>query len=334
MQKVDFFEPLYQFIFKPTKTEEELMKTYWFQRLKYIHHAGADFTFSYKTHTRYQHSLGVYALACIYYPKNQLIRISALLHDIGHLPFSHAVENAYKTINNKSIHHEFSKTILFKTEIADILKTNSIDPENVYDLVEGNKKGPLKPKGNILGMDLFDCFIRDTYYSGELMNPSNIIKQTTINDNGINCNLETGLQIHKLILKDHNLMFNDKSIIRSGLAQRLFELVITKTSEKEMFKYTKYEVMNEVIKLSEKNKEIKKLLYSLLYTNNYAVKYLYKKTEKDNLNSKTIKFSIHKPYAKTVLVNMKPLSLINSKVKKELDELNNFVGTYEITEKE
>lgn len=334
MSKDLFYEPVYKIKVKPSEIENKIIETYWFQRLKYIHHAGVDFTFSYKTHTRYHHSLGVYSLATIFYPTNEVIRVSALLHDIGHLPFSHAVEDAYKTTGNKSIHHEFTKHILFKTEISDLLRSRGISPRLVYDIIEGHVTSPIKPRNDILGMDLFDCFVRDMYYSGMRFSPSTLIKKIRVTDNGITTDVNTGKKIHRLIIEDHKLMYSEESIIRSALAQRLFSIVLNMLGHEkdEMFKYSEYEIMNEINQLSKKNKMIKKILYILLYSDylkeRIKIKFIPGKIEFDNMEDDEIRYNVRKVYAKDVLVGKRPLSETDDKIRTSLLRLNRYIGTY------
>ena len=80
-----------------------------FQRLRYIRQLGHAFlVYPGATHSRFEHALGTYHLACRALdnlrergslegcgePDALLIRFAALLHDIGHYPFSHALEEA------------------------------------------------------------------------------------------------------------------------------------------------------------------------------------------------------------------------------------------------
>jgi len=65
-----------------------------FQRLRYVRQLGHAFlVYPGATHTRFEHALGTYHLACRVTQERD-IRLAALLHDIGHYPFSHALEEA------------------------------------------------------------------------------------------------------------------------------------------------------------------------------------------------------------------------------------------------
>src|SRR5678815_3284741 len=79
------------------------------QRLRYVRQVGHAFlVYPGATHTRFEHALGAYhltrkalasleergELACVPEEDRMAVRMAALLHDIGHYPFSHALEEA------------------------------------------------------------------------------------------------------------------------------------------------------------------------------------------------------------------------------------------------
>src|SRR5262247_2556850 len=85
----------------------ELIDTPAFQRLRYVRQLGLAFlVYPGATHTRFEHALGTYhlarrslamleeseALATIADDEPAIIAAAALLHDLGHYPFSHALE--------------------------------------------------------------------------------------------------------------------------------------------------------------------------------------------------------------------------------------------------
>jgi HD superfamily phosphohydrolase len=103
------FDPVHGFI-KLNEIESSLVDSSVFQRLHYIRQLGVSYlVYPGATHTRFEHSLGVMQVASQIFDQislkysqapifedfaywRQVIRIAALTHDLGHLPFSHVAE--------------------------------------------------------------------------------------------------------------------------------------------------------------------------------------------------------------------------------------------------
>ena len=94
----------------------------------------------------------------------KLARFAALLHDVGHLPFSHALD---EIIPN---HHEEYSAAIVEKAFADIIDNSGINVKDVKDLILG--QGPLdKPFlisliNSQLDVDKFDYLLRDSHYAG------------------------------------------------------------------------------------------------------------------------------------------------------------------------
>jgi len=93
-----------------------------------------------KYHKRYHHSLGVMKIATYLYDRavensgldknpreRQFLRLAALLHDIGHLPFSHLIENIFNELNWKPAGYKDYYSHLFQTnkEIEGLFNNNN-----------------------------------------------------------------------------------------------------------------------------------------------------------------------------------------------------------------
>ncbi|MGZ3642717.1 MAG: HD domain-containing protein [Ktedonobacteraceae bacterium] len=135
--------------------EEKLIGSVPFLRLQKIKQLG----FVYRiwpgaTHTRYEHSLGCYYLAVralrsllqrgdkgglfgVSISSVQTLIVAALLHDIGHYPFSHTIEElGYPIIS----HEKVGRSIIEKSEIATILERDyHLSPERVADFIDPPK---------------------------------------------------------------------------------------------------------------------------------------------------------------------------------------------------
>lgn len=122
--------------------EMKLINSRSFERLRYIKQLGfAEFEFPGATHTRYQHSLGVCKCVTDMYNaviKNcpefyregdlELLRFMALVHDMGHSPFSHASEEL------SYISHEERLTDILEYEKKNIILAHNYDIES-WDLI-------------------------------------------------------------------------------------------------------------------------------------------------------------------------------------------------------
>lgn len=173
-----FKDPLYGYIRVKCKLISDLIDSKEVQRLRRIKQlAGVCMVFHIAEHTRFSHSLGTYELARriteeVYDIKTRfseyektVFLCAALLHDIGHGPFSHSFENIYNVNHEKMT----SKIILGDTEVNKILveydKNLAID---VAGVIDHNNKFPLIEEltSSQLDVDRLDYLKRDAYFTG------------------------------------------------------------------------------------------------------------------------------------------------------------------------
>jgi HD superfamily phosphohydrolase len=157
----------------------ELIDTPAFQRLRYVRQLGLAFlVYPGATHSRFEHALGTYHLArrtlTLFEEQDeynrigdeecQLIRVAALLHDIGHYPFSHALEEI------GAMHHEaVAQPLICDGEVAEVLRRElgASAPERIVALIRGESESPLQ--GLISGsidLDKLDYLRRDAFMCG------------------------------------------------------------------------------------------------------------------------------------------------------------------------
>ena len=173
-------DPIHKNI-KFTLLEKELIDTFIFQRLRRIRQlAGAHLVYPGALHSRFEHSLGSMFLAGLagqtLYSKDyfsdidyiQKIRIAALLHDIGHGPFSHLFEEISKSNDNDLSHENIGHKIITQTIISDIIKKNGYNPQEIASLSFGKHKMNYLNEiiSGGLSVDLMDYLPRDSYFSG------------------------------------------------------------------------------------------------------------------------------------------------------------------------
>jgi HD superfamily phosphohydrolase len=164
-----------------TDVEREIIDTSIFQRLRRIRQlAGANLAYPGAQHTRFEHSLGAMYLAGLsgssLYSKTHItdddiqeLRLSALLHDIGHGPFSHLFEEALTEKRNVT-HEDMSQRIIKETEIKDIIDEHGFNSKDVSELALGLSQKRPKFMNEIiaggLSVDIMDYLLRDSYFTG------------------------------------------------------------------------------------------------------------------------------------------------------------------------
>ncbi|MFQ6135938.1 MAG: HD domain-containing protein [Candidatus Hydrothermarchaeales archaeon] len=156
-----------------TELELEIVDTPEFQRLRRIRQLGmTHLVYPGANHTRFEHSLGALHLAGRIAGNLELdkederrIRVSALLHDIGHGPLSHTSEELLERYLGHS-HEEITKDIIANSQIGQILESEGVDIGLVGRIITGEEK----PLGEIVSgefdVDRMDFLVRDAHYTG------------------------------------------------------------------------------------------------------------------------------------------------------------------------
>ena len=174
---LEITDPIHDFI-RLNKTEHEIIDTPVFQRLRRIKQlSGAHLTYPGAQHTRFEHSLGVLHIASMAASSLnskglmssddiQNIRFGALLHDIGHGPFSHLFEEVLQ--RKKQSHEEIGKQIILKSEIGDIISKSGYDKKLIHNLAVGQSKMQYLNEivSGALSADMMDYLLRDGYFTG------------------------------------------------------------------------------------------------------------------------------------------------------------------------
>src|SRR5436189_3518237 len=210
--------------------EVELMDTPEFQRLRGIKQLGTAYlVYPSAVHTRFEHSLGTSWMAyrvlqavrrseAISQDEERLIRVSALLHDITHIPFGHTLEDERRVLPRHDKDEERVDYFLRASNVGRILKR-----EGLQDAVIATLKGDDTYHSDIVGgaisADLLDYLRRDTYFCGlsQYYDPR-IFESFIIDNNRLAMNLEKhGMLRHDALSELVNLLR-----IRYTLAERVY----------------------------------------------------------------------------------------------------------------
>ncbi|GEN35308.1 MULTISPECIES: HD domain-containing protein [Aneurinibacillus] len=174
-----FKDPVHRYIHVRDQLIWDLIGASEFQRLRRIRQLGTSYvTFHGAEHSRFNHSLGVYEimrrilgqfgrrLSFSFSEEERLLCLSAaLLHDIGHGPYSHSFEKVFHTE-----HEEWTRRILVgNTQVNKILRSVSDDfPWKVAAVIGKTYENPLVTSliSSQIDADRMDYLLRDTYYTG------------------------------------------------------------------------------------------------------------------------------------------------------------------------
>ena len=185
-------DPVYGFITIDDELIYKIISHPYYQRLRRIHQmAMAHLVYPGAIHTRLHHSLGAYHLmynalhelkskgVTISPEEEQAAKIAILLHDIGHGPYSHALEH---TLIKDSSHEEISLWIMKKMNeelngkinMAIDIFTNAHPKKFLHQLLSGQ-----------LDVDRMDYLIRDSFFTGVsegVIGYDRIIKMLTVHN--------------------------------------------------------------------------------------------------------------------------------------------------------
>ncbi len=255
-----FNDPIYGFITVPYPIIHDLIEHPYFQRLRRIKQVGmSHMVYPGALHTRFHHAMGAMHLMTeaievlrfkgvkISDEEAKGVTIAILLHDIGHGPFSHALEHSIVS----GVHHEDLSSLFmqrlnekFKGQLTTAIRifNNTYPKKFLHQLVSGQ-----------LDMDRMDYLNRDSFYSGVsegVISYDRIIKmlnvhkdQLVVEDKGI-YSIEKFIvarrlmywqvYLHKTVLSAENLLVNILSRAKE-LANKGEELFATPA-----FKYFLY----------------------------------------------------------------------------------------------
>jgi HD superfamily phosphohydrolase len=196
-------DPIHVFV-RLDSHEREVLNSRAFQRLRHIHQLALTYlVYPGATHKRFEHSLGVMEFAGRVFDvitenatddirarlpplKNsdevrywrRVLRMAALCHDVGHLPFSHAAEQ--QLLPDGWDHERLTRAIISCDEMKSIWEriTPPLRPEDIVKLAVGPKKAKdlvfsdweavLSEiiVGDAFGVDRMDYLLRDSHHAG------------------------------------------------------------------------------------------------------------------------------------------------------------------------
>lgn len=229
-----FNDPIYGFITIPNALIYDLIQHPYFQRLRRISQMGLSYlVYPGANHTRFHHALGCMHLmqkavdvlrfkgVIISSEEENALYIAILLHDIGHGPFSHAMERSIV----EDVHHE-QISLLFMHQLN---KEFDGKLNLAIQVFEGDyhRKFMLQLISSQLDMDRMDYLKRDSFYSGVAegnVNSERLIQMMNVVDDVLVIE-EKGIYSVEKFLMSRRLMYWQAYLHKTSLVA---ELILTK----------------------------------------------------------------------------------------------------------
>jgi len=259
-----------------THRVKQLIDTPEFRRLSQISQLGlVGLVYPAANHTRFEHSLGVYRMALLFLdrlaedqrfaavvqPRDaERFLVAALLHDLGHWPFCHPIEDI--SLPRVPSHELFANSFLLEGEIADALRDEwDIHPREIVELLSGKS---LDRSDRILrsllsgpiDVDKLDYLVRDSLHAGvpygRNFDQPRLIQSLCLNEMGDGLAIsDKGKTAAELMVFARYVMFSEvywHHGVRSATAmlQRAFYLLHGQLDLDALFRSTEQEMIAEL----------------------------------------------------------------------------------------
>lgn len=274
-------------------TEKDLIDSPWMQRLRYVYQLqSARWVYPSAEHSRFQHSLGAMYVAGRFarhlYPSlketlddipspayiEELLRVTALLHDVGHGPFCHFFDDHF--LDEYGATHEIIGQAIIKEKLAGLIKKicrapsgpflsgERLDPDQIAFLIlkdphkDSSRYPPwlsfLQPLlGGIYTADNLDYVLRDSFMCGVAIGPvdlSRLIHYTFFTTKGLTLH-KAGLSALQMFLNARSYLYSNVYYHRTTRAIDLHLRDIFRHTIKRVFPYHPLQQLDRYVDLTD-----------------------------------------------------------------------------------
>ncbi len=274
-------------------TEKDLIDSPWVQRLRYIYQLqSARWVYPAAEHSRFQHALGAMHLAGQYakhvYPSlaqtvrntptfpyvEALLRVTALLHDVGHGPFCHFFDGHF--LHRYGLSHERLGQAIIRNELGLLIQRvrrspsgafadrETLKPDHIAFLIlkDPNKPSQRYPRwlrllqpliGGLFTADNFDYVLRDSYMCGVAIGPVDIprlMHYTLITPKGLALH-KNGLPALQMFLNARLYLYSNVYYHRTSRAIDLHILEIFRETMQCIFPHNPLHHMEQYRRLTD-----------------------------------------------------------------------------------
>lgn len=273
----------------------EIIDTPPMQRLRHISQLGfVGYVYPGAVHSRFEHSLGVYRLACVALrhllsaesqfadlvteTELKTFLLAALLHDIGHWPFCHAIEDL--RLAEFPSHEALARSLICNSPVADLIQSQwSVAPQMVAGLIASTRSSAAEPSvlRNLLSgpvdIDKMDYLQRDSLHAGvpygRNFDVSRLIASLCIGEDGKSIAItEKGKTAAEMMVFARYVMFSEvywHHTVRSATAmlQRLVHSLRENFSTQEWLTQTEVDFSNQLLSMAAADSNANRLAESL-----------------------------------------------------------------------
>lgn len=263
-----------------TPRVQSLIDTAEFRRLAHISQLGlVSLVYPAAHHTRFEHSLGVYRMALLYLKRlshdprftsvvdahdAEVFIAAALLHDLGHWPFCHPLEDI--RLPGMPEHELFANSFLLEGEIADTLREDwGLQPRDIVALLS---EEPRDTRSRILvsmlsgpiDIDKMDYLYRDSLHAGvpygQHFDQQRLIGSLCLNQGGDGLAIiDKGRTAAEMMVFARYVMFSEvywHHAVRAATAmlQRAFYLLYQELELDALLRMTEQKMIDEMLRVS------------------------------------------------------------------------------------
>ena len=247
-----------------------------FRRLAHVSQLGlVSLVYPAAHHTRFEHSLGVYRMALLYLKHlahdsrfaaaitrhdAEVLIAAALLHDLGHWPFCHAIEDL--DLPGVPEHELFANSFVLESEIADTLRSEwDVNPREVVAVLSGEPRDVCSSivhsiLSGPIDIDKMDYLVRDSLHAGvpygQNFDQQRLIGSLCLNEAGDGLAItDKGRTAAEMMVFARYVMFSEvywHHTVRSATAmlQRTFHLLHEQLDLDALFRRTEQPMIAEL----------------------------------------------------------------------------------------
>ncbi|MBN6037684.1 HD domain-containing protein [Amycolatopsis sp. 195334CR] len=214
-----YADPLWAVEFRLTPVERRLLRCRPVRRLQFVAHAGAAAVTTHQTYTRLEHSLGLLSLVAHFAPDDQAARVAALVHDLGHLPFSHTFEGV-----GGLDHHELGVRQI--RELKPLLAEHGVDVEDVL-AVEAGGPSVLRGRRGALKLDHLESFVRSGRAHARLTEPAPAtLARLRLVDGEVHTDRDTAAYLAELAAGEADYLCTWENVVPNAVVRGLASILL------------------------------------------------------------------------------------------------------------